>query len=87
LAFFVLGSLIIIKVYKCSKNCNIFDDSNVSSLGIIETKKGGGTMRKRKLSFKELVMENKQEIKSDFKALERIEAKIDDKHSKKVVFS
>lgn len=44
-------------------------------------------LRKRKLNFKELVMDNKQEIKSDLKALERIEAKIDDKHSNKLLFS
>ncbi|MBV7505617.1 FbpB family small basic protein [Bacillus sp. sid0103] len=44
-------------------------------------------MRKRKLIFKELVNDNKKEIKSDFKALERIEAKIDDKHAKRLIFS
>ena len=44
-------------------------------------------MRKRKLSFKELVMDNKQEIKNDLKALERIETKIDEKHSNKVKYA
>ncbi|WP_144555728.1 FbpB family small basic protein [Bacillus sp. X1(2014)] len=44
-------------------------------------------MRKRKLSFKELVKDNKQEIKSDFKAMERIETKIDDKHSKMLKYA
>ncbi|MEH7083310.1 FbpB family small basic protein [Neobacillus drentensis] len=44
-------------------------------------------MRKRKLSFKELVKDNKQEIESDFKAMERIETKIDDKHSKKLNYA
>jgi hypothetical protein len=44
-------------------------------------------MRKRKLSFKELVMDNKEEIKSDLKAMERIESKIDDKHSKKLKYA
>jgi hypothetical protein len=39
-------------------------------------------MRKRKVSFKELVINNKQEIKNDIKALDRIEMKIDEKHSK-----
>jgi hypothetical protein len=39
-------------------------------------------MRKRKVSFKELVINNKQEIKNDIKALDRIETKIDEKHSK-----
>ncbi|MDF2854952.1 MAG: Fur-regulated basic protein [Neobacillus sp.] len=39
-------------------------------------------MRKRKVSFKELVISNKQEIKNDIKALDRIETKIDEKHSK-----
>ncbi|MEH7012280.1 FbpB family small basic protein [Neobacillus niacini] len=40
-------------------------------------------MRKRNVSFKKLVNENKQELKSDLKAMERIEAKIDNKHSKR----
>jgi hypothetical protein len=41
-------------------------------------------MRKRSMiSFKKLVDENKQELKSDLKAMERIEAKIDKKHSKR----
>jgi hypothetical protein len=41
-------------------------------------------MRKRNIiSFKKLVDENKQELKSDLKAMERIEAKIDKKHSKR----
>ncbi|MEH6904846.1 FbpB family small basic protein [Neobacillus drentensis] len=44
-------------------------------------------MRKRKLSFKELVIDNKQEIKSDLKALERIETKIDDKYSNKLKYA
>ncbi|MEH7178132.1 FbpB family small basic protein [Neobacillus vireti] len=39
-------------------------------------------MRKRNISFKKLVDDNKQEIKRDEKAMERIEAKIDKKHSK-----
>ncbi|MDR7075884.1 hypothetical protein J2Y03_000872 [Neobacillus niacini] len=39
-------------------------------------------MRKRHVSFKKLVSDNKQELKSDVKAMERIEAKIDKKHSK-----
>ena len=39
-------------------------------------------MRRRKLSFKELVINNKQEIKNDIKALDRIDAKIDEKRSK-----
>lgn len=40
-------------------------------------------MRKRKLSFKDLVTNNKQEINKDEKALEKIEIKIDSKHTKK----
>lgn len=41
-------------------------------------------MRKRNIiSFKKLVDDNKQELKSDLKAMERIEAKIDKKHSKR----
>jgi Fur-regulated basic protein B len=40
-------------------------------------------MRKRNVSFKKLVNDNKQELKSDSKAMERIEAKIDNKHSKR----
>ncbi|MEH7076940.1 FbpB family small basic protein [Neobacillus drentensis] len=44
-------------------------------------------MRKRKLNFKELVMDNKQEIKSDLKAMERIETKIDDKHSNQLKYA
>jgi hypothetical protein len=41
-------------------------------------------MRKRTIiSFKKLVDENKQELKSDLKAMERIEAKLDKKHSKR----
>ena len=39
-------------------------------------------MRKRQLSFKELVIDNKEEIKNDIKAIERIETKIEAKHSK-----
>jgi hypothetical protein len=39
-------------------------------------------MRKRNVSFKKLVNDNKQELKSDLKAMERIEAKIDKKYSK-----
>ncbi len=42
-----------------------------------------GKMRKRNISFKKLVNDNKQELKSDIKAMERIEAKIDNKHSKR----
>jgi hypothetical protein len=44
-------------------------------------------MRKRKLSFKELILENKQEIIRDTKAIERIEIKIDNKHYKKLQIS
>lgn len=44
-------------------------------------------MRKRKLSFNEMVIDNKQEIIKDLKAIEKIETKIDDKHSKKLLFS
>lgn len=44
-------------------------------------------MRKRKVSFKELLLDNKQEIKSDLKAMERIETKIDDKHSNKLKYA
>ncbi|SDN46541.1 FbpB family small basic protein [Bacillus sp. OK048] len=40
-------------------------------------------MRKRTLSFKKLVNDNKQELKSDVKAMARIETKIDNKHSKR----
>jgi hypothetical protein len=41
-------------------------------------------MRKRNIiSFKKLVDENKQELKSDLKAMERIEAKIDKKYAKR----
>lgn len=40
-------------------------------------------MRKRKLSFKELVIDNKQEIKGDLKALEKIEARIEERHAEK----
>jgi hypothetical protein len=40
-------------------------------------------MRKRNISFKKLVDDNKRELKSDLKAMERIEAKIDKKHSKR----
>jgi hypothetical protein len=41
-------------------------------------------MRKRTIiSFKKLVDDNKQELKSDLKAMERIEAKIDKKYSKR----
>jgi hypothetical protein len=40
-------------------------------------------MRKRNISFKKLVNDNKQELKSDVKAMERIEAKIDKKYSKR----
>jgi hypothetical protein len=40
-------------------------------------------MRKRNVSFKKLVNDNKQELKRDSKAMERIEAKIDNKHSKR----
>lgn len=40
-------------------------------------------LRKRNnVSFKKLVDDNKQEIKRDTKAMERIEAKIENKHSK-----
>lgn len=44
-------------------------------------------MRKRKISFKELLIDNKQEIQSDVKALEKIEKKIEDKHAKKLLIS
>jgi hypothetical protein len=40
-------------------------------------------MRKRNVSFKKLVNDNKQELRSETKAMERIEAKIDNKHSKR----
>jgi hypothetical protein len=40
-------------------------------------------MRKRNMSFKKLVNDNKQELKNDIKAMERIEAKIDSKHAKR----
>ncbi|MEH7115244.1 FbpB family small basic protein [Neobacillus niacini] len=40
-------------------------------------------MRKRNISFKKLVNDNKRELKSDLKAMARIEAKIDNKHSKR----
>nr|WP_263327417.1 FbpB family small basic protein [Neobacillus sp. Marseille-Q6967] len=44
-------------------------------------------MRKRKISFKELLIDNKQEIQSDVKALEKIEKKIEEKHAKKLLIS
>ena len=39
--------------------------------------------RKRKISFEELVQENKDELLKDLKALERIEAKLERKHLQK----
>lgn len=39
--------------------------------------------RKRKVSFEELVQENKDELLKDLKALERIEAKLESKHLQK----
>lgn len=44
-------------------------------------------MRKRKVNFKELVINNKLQIKEDMKEMERIEARIDEKHSKKLILS
>jgi hypothetical protein len=44
-------------------------------------------MKKRKLSFKELIMENKLELIRDAKAIEKIEIKIDNKHSKRLQLS
>jgi hypothetical protein len=43
-------------------------------------------MRPKKI-FKELIIDNKKEIEMDVKALEKIEAKIDDKYSKKATAS
>ncbi|MGC4378439.1 FbpB family small basic protein [Fictibacillus sp. Mic-4] len=40
-------------------------------------------MRKfRKISFKDLVNENKRQLLSDHEEMERIEKKLEDKHSK-----
>lgn len=39
--------------------------------------------RRRKLSFEDLVSENKNELLKDMKALERIEAKIEKRHMQK----
>lgn len=44
-------------------------------------------MRKRKPSFKELVMNNKQQIKEDLKEIEKIEERIEEKHSKRLLYS
>jgi len=44
-------------------------------------------MRKRQPSFKELVINNKQQIKEDLKEIERIETRIEEKHSKRLLFS
>jgi hypothetical protein len=44
-------------------------------------------MKKRILSFKELVLNNKQQIQEDLKELEKIEVKIEDKHSKRLQLS
>jgi hypothetical protein len=41
-------------------------------------------MKKRKQSFKELILANKLELIRDAKAIERIENKIDHKHSSKL---
>ncbi|TLS37442.1 FbpB family small basic protein [Pseudalkalibacillus caeni] len=38
--------------------------------------------KKKKLSFKELIMENKRELLSDRKAMERIEERFEEKHAK-----
>lgn len=43
-------------------------------------------MRPKKV-FKELMIDNKKEIETDLKALEKIETKIDDKYSKKLASS
>jgi hypothetical protein len=40
-------------------------------------------MRKRKLTFKELVLNNKQQLKDDLKEIENIEARIEDRYTKK----
>lgn len=39
--------------------------------------------RRRKLSFADLVLENKNELLKDLKAIERIEAKLEKKHMQK----
>jgi hypothetical protein len=44
-------------------------------------------MKKRILSFKELVLNNKQQIQEDLRELEKIEVKIEDKHSKRLQLS
>lgn len=44
-------------------------------------------MRRRKPSFKELVIDNKLAIKRDHKELERIEEKIEDKYRKKLLYT
>ncbi|WP_154663467.1 FbpB family small basic protein [Neobacillus dielmonensis] len=41
-------------------------------------------MRKRILSFKELVVSNKQQIKEDLKTIEKIETRIENKLFEKV---
>lgn len=43
-------------------------------------------MRPKK-DFKELMIDNKKEIEMDVRALEKIETKIDDKYSKKIISS
>jgi hypothetical protein len=44
-------------------------------------------MKKRIPSFKELVINNKLQIQEDLRELEKIEVKIEDKHSKKLQLS
>jgi hypothetical protein len=40
-------------------------------------------MRKRKITFKELVLNNKQQLKEDLKEIEKIEVRIEDRYTKK----
>lgn len=44
-------------------------------------------MKKRILSFKELVITNKQQIQEDHRELEKIEVRIEEKHLKKLQLS
>ncbi|MEH6944535.1 FbpB family small basic protein [Bacillus sp. JJ722] len=39
--------------------------------------------KRRKLSFEDLVLENKNELLKDMKALERIERKLEERHLEK----
>ena len=39
--------------------------------------------RRRKLSFNDLILENKIELMKDMKAIERIEAKLEKRHMQK----